>query len=110
MNNFETNAIINGYVDLTKIDKSKLGNERYLNVTVFVTNTTNEYGQNVSIVQSQSKEEREAGEKKNYVGNGSVAWISGEVVVAEKRERLDNSTQNAGRETVAVEDKSDLPF
>ena len=69
-----------GSIDLTKIDKTKIidrdkdGNlfqngAKYLNVTVWINDETDRYGNNASIQISQSKEEREAGGKAIYIGN-----------------------------------------
>lgn len=45
-----------------------------IELTASINDESNNYGQNVSVYVSQSKEEREAGAKKFYVGNGSVFW------------------------------------
>lgn len=69
-------------IDVTKIDKSKLGNGKYLNLTVSIDDETNQYGQNVSAYDSQTKEQREAKEPRNYLGNGKVFWTDGNIVKA----------------------------
>ena len=56
------------------------------NVTISVNDETDQYGKNVAVWESQTKEEREAGEKRNYCGNGSVFWTNGNVSLAEKKE------------------------
>lgn len=75
-------------IDVTKIDKSKLQKDRYLNITVSVSDESNAYGQNVSAYHEQTKEEREAKENKTYLGNGKVFWTDGNIKVAEKNTDL----------------------
>ena len=55
---------------------------------------------------NQTKEQREAKEAKNYVGNGRVVWTEGSVTIAEKVEQGVTASEQstAGRET------PDLPF
>ena len=88
-------------------DKVQFNEKGWANVTVVVNDDTNQYGQNVSASMNQSKEQREAKEAKNYVGNGKVVWTSdGTIKVAERvEEGVTASEQStAGRET------PDLPF
>lgn len=72
--------MLTGSIDLNKIDKTKIvdrdkdGNlfqngAKYLNVVVWINDEADKYGNNASIQISQSKEEREAGEKATYIGN-----------------------------------------
>lgn len=97
-------AIISLSIDVTKIDKSKLVKDKYLNIDVIVNDETNNFGQNVSASHSQSKEERENKVSKVYLGNGKVNWTNGQIVKAEPV--ATNQTQQRGR----VEETSDLPF
>jgi hypothetical protein len=97
-------AIISLSIDVTKIDKSKLVKDKYLNIDVIVNDETNNFGQNVSASHSQSKEERESKVSKVYLGNGKVNWTNGQIVKAEPV--ATNQTQQRGR----VEETSDLPF
>ena len=85
-------------IDVTKIDKSKLVNGKYLNLTVSVQDETNQWGQNVSAYHEQSKEEREAKSNRNYLGNGKVFWTDGNVTKAEQKQ------------AEATEETDDLPF
>jgi len=62
----------------------------YENYTMSVNDETNQYGQNVSVFKRQTKEQRDAKEKRDYVGNGTVAWTDGKVVVAERKEATEN--------------------
>lgn len=69
--------LLNVSINLSKIDKSKIidgAKGKYLNVTVSVNDEVDSYGNNVSAWQSQEKEERDANQPKNYLGNGRVFW------------------------------------
>lgn len=73
--------ILSVSIDLTKIDKSKIkkhsNGSQYYNLTVTVYDEKDQYGNNVSVIDSQSKEEREAKAKRNFIGNGKVVYSSG---------------------------------
>ena len=77
-------AIISGSIDLTKINKSKLINGKYLNIQISVNENTDQYGNNVGITIGQTKEEREAKSKKTYIGNAKVVWTDGKVISAKE--------------------------
>jgi hypothetical protein len=82
-------TLVNVSLNLSSIDASKVieGKKgKYLNLTVAVNDETNDYGQNVSLYHSQTKEAREGGEKRQYLGNGKVVWTDGKVVVADRQE------------------------
>ena len=88
-------------------DKITFNDKGWANVTLFVNDETNQYGQNVSAANEQSKEQREAKEAKQYIGNGKVVWTSdGVIAAADKVERQTEASEQslAGRET------PDLPF
>ena len=57
----------------------------YKKLTISISDTTDKYGNNISIYEEQSKEQRDAKTPKSYVGNGKVFWSSGSVTVAEKK-------------------------
>ena len=104
-------SLISVSIDLTKIDKSKINNHqngsKYYNLTLSVNDETNQYGQNVGVYDSQSKEERDANHQKNYLGNGKVVWTGdGKISVAQRQE---NGTANEAA-NVPAEDDGDLPF
>jgi hypothetical protein len=71
----------------------------YYNFTIGINDEANQFGQNVSLTDSQTKEEREAKKAKNYIGNGSVVWTDGNIKAIKK----DNVAQKE-------EATSDLPF
>jgi len=95
-------AIIQMSIDVTKIDKSKLKDGKYLNVSISVNNET-KFDNNVSMCYNQSKEERESGAKKTYFANGRVIWTDSVIKVAEKAIQNDLPSGNVVAET-------DLPF
>lgn len=71
--------IVNFSIDLKKIDKSKLIEGKkgtYLNLTASLNDEADAYGNDVAVYVSQSKEEREGKQKRNYLGNGKVVWSS----------------------------------
>ena len=92
-------TIINASIDVTKIDRTKLIKDKYLNLSIIVDDKNDKFGNNVSITLSQSSEERAAKAPKTYMGNGKVVWGLG---------KLDVST-NVGTNVITSEDSS-LPF
>ncbi len=95
------------------INQSKLTfNEKgWANITIFVNDTTNEYGQNVSASMEQSKEEREQENPpaKIYVGNGRVVWTAdGTIAKADFVER--NQEVPAAAQSEAGRETPEMPF
>lgn len=84
--------IISASIDLTKIDKSKINNHKnggaYYNIEIFIKDEKDQYGNDCAISQSQSKEQREAKEKKVYIGNGKSVYDSNASVKSEERTDL----------------------
>ena len=101
-------AIINASIDVSKLPKEKFVKGKdgrvWYRFTIAVNDDTR-YGNNVSLSDSQTKEEREAKMKKLSLGNGKVVWTDGNVVLAE---REDN--QMTSNEPAQVAETSDLPF
>ena len=60
----------------------------YKYYTASINDEQDKYGNNVAITLQQTKEQREAKEKKVYVGNGKVAWTDGKIEVAKKEDKL----------------------
>lgn len=85
-------AIISLSIDVTKIDKSKLVEGKYLNTQIFI-NDEAKYGNNVSMAYSQSKEERDNKAKKEYFANGKVVWTDNVIKVAEKEDKPAQETK-----------------
>ena len=75
----------------------------YKNYTISINDTTDQYGNNVVVYISQTKEEREAKAKKTYLGNGKVVWTDGNITVAEKK--VQKQVTNANEDI-----DSSLPF
>lgn len=72
-------TILSASLNVAKIDQTKLIDGRtgkFLNVTITINDEVDKFGNNASIFESQSKEEREAKTPKNYLGNGKVIWTS----------------------------------
>jgi hypothetical protein len=72
-------TILSASLNVAKIDSTKLIDGRtgkFLNVTITINDEVDKYGNNATIFESQSKEEREAKTPKNYLGNGKVIWTS----------------------------------
>ena len=83
----------------------KQPNGSWKNYTASINDTTDQFGNNVSIYESQTKEEREVKAKKVYLTNGKVVWTDGKINVAEKKE-----VKQQSRNTEIIEVESDLPF
>lgn len=103
----KTTAIISGSIDLTAVDKNKLvtgkNGKKYLNLTMMIQNTS-QYGNNVWVTQTISKEERENKVKPITLGNAAVKWVDGGGITIAERNEVTNQQQNAQRA------ESDLPF
>ena len=97
-------------------------NEKGLSVALSINDEINTYNQNISAYISQSKEQRDAKESKNYIGNGSVIWTDGTITVVPKKDSppkkqapapvqsvVDN-TFYAQPKVLSEEEKQDLPF
>ena len=90
-------------------EKLQFNDKGWANITVFINDETNQYGQNVSASNELSKEEREQENPpaKVYVGNGRVVWTKdGSIAKADFVEKGVSAPEQstAGRET------PDLPF
>jgi hypothetical protein len=96
-------SLINLSIRVDKLPKEKFVQGKdgavYYNFTVSVNDDSNQYGQNVGAIDSQTKEEREAKKNKLYIGNGTVVWTDGSIKTAEKKAEV----------TATVDDDS-LPF
>jgi len=108
-------AIINASINIAKLPKEKFvaGKDGavWYNFTISINDETR-YGNNVSVTDARSKEEKDAGKQLSYLGNGRVVWIkdvqgtSGTISLAEKEEKAEDS-----RKAVMSElNDSDLPF
>lgn len=96
-------SIINLSIRVDKLPKEKFVKGKdgavYFNCTLSINDEANQWGQNVSLTDSQTKEEREAKKAKVYLGNGNVVWTDGNIKVVKKEAAPQQ-----------VEEESDLPF
>jgi hypothetical protein len=70
--------ILAASIDLTKIDKTRIvqgkNGAQYYNLTIIVNDTKDQYGNDISVQQGQTKEERAAKAKAVFIGNGKKIW------------------------------------
>jgi len=82
-------TLINASIRVDKLPKEKFVKGKdgavYYNLTISLGDETR-FGNNVALMDSQTKEERDAKKPKNYLGNGKVVWTDGTVTLAEKEE------------------------
>ncbi len=100
-------SIIKASINLSEIPKDKIiaGKKgKYLPITITINDEPDQFGNQGPIVVAQTKEERDAKEKKTYLGNVQVVWTNGDNVAASPR---DDQPQQAPQ-PAAVEE--DLPF
>lgn len=92
--------VINASIDLNKIDKTQIvegkNGSKYYNVGIIISDEKNQFGQDVSIFDQQSKEDREAKKPKKYIGNGKIVYQTEQAPV-----KTDNNQNNSN---------SDLPW
>jgi len=109
-------TLINFSLRVDKLPKEKfvIGKDGavYYNGTISISDETNQWGQNVSITDSQTQEEREAKKAKTYLGNGKVVWTDGKIVTATKQEAKPAGKLNGdmAEQFNASQSNDDLPF
>ena len=57
----------------------------YKKLTLSISDTTDKFGNNISIYEEQTKEQRDAKVPKSYVGNGKIFWSDNKITLAEKK-------------------------
>jgi len=95
-------SLINLNINVENLPKEKFVKGKkgvYYNFTISVNDDTNQFGQNVSAFDSQTKEEREAKKPKQYIGNGKVVWTDGKSTKAQLEAQPQDNDNNV-----------DLPF
>jgi len=106
-------SLLNVSIDVTKLPKEKFVKGKngavYYDFTISVNDEANEWGKNVSLFDSQTKEEREAKKKKDYLGSGKVTWTDGNVSAAPKQQAQGQVKATSQPQMVAVGDDG-LPF
>lgn len=100
-------ALGNVYFTKAKLEELVKLADKGLALSFSINDDTNQYGQNVSFTISQTKEQREAKEKKVYVGNGSIVWTDGKIKVADK---VETTNQYKKPEELLKEEETGLPF
>jgi len=101
-------SIIKASINLSEIPKDKIipGKKgKYLPITITINDESDQFGNQGPIVVAQTKEERDAKEKKTYLGNVQVVWTNGDNVAAAPR---DDQPHTQAPQPAAVEE--DLPF
>ena len=102
-------SIIKASINLSEIPADKIitGKKgKYLPVTITINDELDQFNNQGPIVVAQTKEEREAKQKKIYLGNVQVVWTNGDNVAAAPRQ--DEPMQAAPVGQAAPAD--DLPF
>ncbi len=92
-------------IDVTKLDKSKLVKGKkgtYANITVSVNDEDDQFGNNTSVWESQTKEERDDKVDRNFLGNGKVVWSS--------QSSSDTKKTSSKKASKQDDDSDDLPF
>lgn len=97
-------------LDVSKISKDKLvkgekGN--YLNITISINDEVDKYGNTLTIIESQTQEEREAKANRNYLANGKLVWTTEGGSVAKKAPATPTPSPSS---EAKVEEGDDLPF
>ena len=95
-------SLINLNINVENLPKEKFVKGKkgvYYNLTISVNDETNQFGQNVSAFDSQTKEERGAKKPKQYIGNGKVVWTDGKSTKAQQEAQPQDNDNNV-----------DLPF
>lgn len=98
--------ILNGSIDLNKIDKSQIKTVtkkdgsigKYLDISIFINDEEDQYKNIASISIGQTKEAREAKEPKVYLGNLKRTWAS------------NGEGKATPAQSTTSDDSQDLPF
>lgn len=73
-------SIIKQTINLESIPKNKIYKGKkgqYITIVTTLNNELDNYGNNGPVIVEQSKEERDNGEQKIYLGNAKVVWTDG---------------------------------
>ena len=92
-------SIINISIDLSKVDKTQIKEvtlksgktAKYLNLSMFLNDEQDQYGNICSLSLPQTEDERKAKLPKNYVGNGKRVWSDNAPKLESKTSVEDNS-------------------
>ena len=98
-------------MNLNKVDKSRLTKDKngnsWLNLTGFINEESDKYGSNGFITQSQTKEEREGGQKLPILGNFKLPMANPTKVQIEINPKV-NTVPIKAPQPMDLDD--DLPF
>jgi hypothetical protein len=82
--------MVSGYITLEKLKEivkvCESKNENGFKFTASISDTSNQFGQNVAFFAEQSKEQRDAKVSKYYFGNGKVFWTDGKIALGTKEQ------------------------
>jgi hypothetical protein len=102
-------SIIKASINLSEIPADKIitGKKgKYLPITITINDELDQFNNQGPIVVAQTKEERDAKQKKTYLGNVQVVWTNGDNVAAAPREDQPMQAAPVGQAAPA----DDLPF
>ena len=102
-------SIIKTSINLSEIPKDKIiaGKKgKYLPITITINDEPDQFGNQGPIVVAQTKEERDAKDKKTYLGNVQVVWTNGDNVAAAPRDGASAMAAPVAPQPV----EEDLPF
>ena len=96
-------------IDVTKLNKSRFykgAKGTYASLDIWIEDEKDQYGNDASVSESLTKEEREAKAKKNYVGNGKklYGWV---VDGYPKSSAPQNPTYGS---SAPIDDEESVPF
>lgn len=105
--------LINLSINVSKIDKSRLikgAKGTYLNLTVAVNDEKDQYDNDVSAWEGQTKEERDAKTNRNFLGNGRVVWSDNGNQQRPSQQQQHGGGYNQQGGDPAFEQNSGIPF
>ena len=93
-----------------KVADLEVNEKGYANINVAINDEVNQWNQNASAWNLQSKEDRDAKNPRKYVGNGSVVFTTDAgITKVEYKGETTNADFNKARNEAPAND-SDLPF
>tara|TARA_R110002051_G_scaffold308116_1_gene379546 strand:- start:32569 stop:32895 length:327 start_codon:yes stop_codon:yes gene_type:complete len=93
----------------TLLDTLGKKGEKGIEFTISINEEANEYDQNLSAYVAQTKEARDEGKKRFYVGNGKVFWTDGVIKSFKEIKEAEPEPLQASPVSSDEED-DDLPF
>lgn len=85
--------LINASFNKEKITLNKVKDGKWVNLTIAINDEVDQYGNNVVIIESQTKDEKDSKEKKVYLGNGKVVWKNSDSVeVIPNKKKTDDTS------------------